>query len=486
MRLAAKIIVTFLVSAVILLVIDGLFALRREQDLFTKDAEVDARLVGRAMQIVVGDVWRRYGEEEALSLVAEIDQESRLMEIRWVWLDELASAPAKGLKPGDVRQLRAGKEVVARRREGAHRFLVTYVPAQAISGREGALELVEDLALVEGAVRSTLIRISALTLGLSLLAVILAVPVGMRVVGRPLQKLVERTRRIGLDDFSEPLRLAGGDELTELANALNVLCERLAESRARLTRETEARIATLDQLRHEDRLRTVGRLAAGVAHELGTPLNVIHGRAGLIAKGQVDGEQVVKAAEIIRGQVDSMIGVVRDLLDFARKRSPKKEKTQPAEIAREVVALLGPMARKKGVVLRIADDAQVGAVQADSGQIRQALTNLVVNGLQALQGQGTVKISLTRGHAVPAEGVDAEPGDYLQIVVEDDGVGIAEEDLPHLFEPFFTTKDVGEGTGLGLAIAHGIVREHGGWIEVSKNEGAGSRFSVFLPLEEGA
>lgn len=485
MRLAGKIVAAFLVGAVVLLIIDGVFAARRERTLLEEDALADARLLGRAMQTVVGDVWRRHGEEEALSLIADVDRLRPLFSIRWVWVDSTETGSGDGrLAPREVQMLSQGLEVVANRRGDASVSLVTYYPVELAGPRLGALELVESLEPLEGAARSAAVRIGLLTLGLSALAVLLAVPLGMRLVGRPLESLVAKTRRIGRDDFSGDLRLGGRDELTELAESLNRMSERLAESRDRLLQESEARIAALEQLRHEDRLRTVGRLASGVAHELGTPLNVVQGRAGLIATRRLQEEEVVEAAEIIKAQAQSMTGIVRQLLDFARRQAPEKTEIRPQEIAREVVELLRPMARKKDATVRVVESTGAGSVRADPGQIRQVLTNLTVNGLQALARGGTVEIGFERFDAVPPEGVEAEPGTYLCIAVEDEGTGIAEEDRPHLFEPFFTTKDIGEGTGLGLAIVHGIVREHGGWIEVGSTPGGGSRFQVFLPREE--
>src|SRR5690606_23010394 len=117
-------------------------------------------------------------------------------------------------------------------------------------------------------------------------------------------------------------------------------------------------------------------------------------------------------------------------------------------------------------------------------QLQQAITNLVVNAIQATPQGGTVSLAITRRPAAQAAGqadVETNGEDLIELTVVDAGPGIAPEHLPHVFEPFFTTKDVGEGTGLGLAVAYGIVREHGGWIEVSSELGHGARFSIVLP-----
>ena len=121
--------------------------------------------------------------------------------------------------------------------------------------------------------------------------------------------------------------------------------------------------------------------------------------------------------------------------------------------------------------------------RANSDEIQQVLMNLIVNALQAMPQGGTVEVSLRKAHKAHPQRVGASEGMWLCLSVRDDGEGISEEDLGHLFDPFFTTKDVGEGTGLGLSIAYGIVREHGGWIEVKSELGKGSCFYIYLPQE---
>jgi signal transduction histidine kinase len=119
--------------------------------------------------------------------------------------------------------------------------------------------------------------------------------------------------------------------------------------------------------------------------------------------------------------------------------------------------------------------------EVDEGQLQQALTNIVLNGVQAMDGGGHIRVRLRSLRATPPTTPDHVEGDYRCIEVEDEGAGIAPEHLPHIFEPFFTTKGVGEGTGLGLSVAHGIIADHGGWIDVESTPGRGTRFRVYLP-----
>jgi signal transduction histidine kinase len=247
--------------------------------------------------------------------------------------------------------------------------------------------------------------------------------------------------------------------------------------------ETAERLAAMEQLRHADRLRTVGRLAAGLAHELGTPLNVVSGRAGLIASGKLEPDEILHSAATIKTEADRITEIVRQLLDFARRRQPKRVALDLRIIARRTVELLQPLAAKRDIVVRLIDDEDPVSACIDQDQIQQVLTNLVMNAIQAVDSGGEVRLRLG-SELRPDNGfADTEPSDYARIAVEDQGMGISEEQLEHIFEPFYTTKDVGEGTGLGLSIAHGIVQEHQGWIDVSSSPGMGTCFTVYLPKE---
>jgi signal transduction histidine kinase len=120
-------------------------------------------------------------------------------------------------------------------------------------------------------------------------------------------------------------------------------------------------------------------------------------------------------------------------------------------------------------------------LEVDGGQVQQVLTNLVMNGLQAMKRPGTVRVRAAEVRATPPASEGGDEADYVRLDVEDEGDGIAPDVLPHVFEPFFTTKDVGEGTGLGLSVSYGLVRDHGGWIGVRSEPGRGSCFSIYLP-----
>jgi signal transduction histidine kinase len=319
--------------------------------------------------------------------------------------------------------------------------------------------------------------------GLAMVCVSVAYLAGLRWVADPLEALIDKTKRIGEGDFSQPLKLRGKDELSQLAEAVNQMCEKLASQQDRIVSESTQRLAALQQLRHADRLKTVGRLAAGLAHELGTPLNVVAGRAGLIASGKLPHQDVEASARVIKAEADRITGIVRQLLDFARQCAPQRSPTDLGDLLQRTLRLLKPLADKKAISFALCQTDQPVMADVDVAQMQQVITNLVMNAVQAMDGPGaiTVGLSTTVG---PAQGHrDAEPEHWAQITVQDQGPGIPSDVLDHVFEPFFTTKDVGEGTGLGLSIAYGIVQEHGGWIDASSPPGSGARFDVYVPQE---
>lgn len=255
----------------------------------------------------------------------------------------------------------------------------------------------------------------------------------------------------------------------------------LASLRTRLRKEMELRMRALDQLRHADRLTTIGELAAGIAHELGTPLNVISGRASLIAEDRSAGRQIRQSADIILQQVDRSATIIRHLLDFARRGGTHREASNLKHLCRETIELFAPLARKSDVEIKLlGPDVEASCNRAE---IQQVLSNLMTNAIHAMPRGGRLTLTTGLEMASVSGAKDARAREFADISVHDTGTGIAPDIFPQIFDPFFTTKDVGTGTGLGLSVSFGIVRDHGGWISVDTQLGEGTTFTVHLPAE---
>lgn len=442
---------------------------RRELELFETEMRRDHHVMGRVLRHAVEDEWADGGEVAAHALVERVNQREEGVLIRWV---DVAAEPAAGREPASppvAFQALAAGESEHLDRQGSPGRLYSYLPLRVPSAQPAAIEIGEVLTNQESYTTLTLRRavlwllvLSAATWG--------SVALLMHwMVGRPVQRLIAHARRVGTGDFSSRVGALSGDELGELGGELDTMAGALADARDRVAAEQAARAAALEQLRHADRLMTVGRLAAGLAHELGTPLNVALARAKMVAAWEVDSvDDAREGARIISEQCDRMTGILRQLLDFARPRTPDRSPADLRAVVERTVALVAPMARKREVALVVEASRPVVA-PIDVAQMQQVVSNLVVNALDATPPGGRVTLSLGLHEG------------SVRVTVRDTGTGIAPDHIAHVFEPFFTTKDVGVGTGLGLSVSHGIVRDHGGRISVESAVGDGTAFHVILP-----
>ncbi len=233
----------------------------------------------------------------------------------------------------------------------------------------------------------------------------------------------------------------------------------------------EANFRLRDQLRHADRLATLGQLAAGVAHEINEPLANILGFAQLAKKTPKLPEQAAGDLDKIAECCLHAREVIRKLLTFARQMPPEKAQIDLNEIVTEGLFFLESRCAKSGIEIVRKLNPALPAISADPSQMHQVLVNLVVNAIQAMREGGTLTIET---HSF---------GDEVSLVVQDTGVGMSAEVKQNIFTPFFTTKDVNEGTGLGLAVVDGIVASHGGTIAVRSEPGSGARFEITLPTK---
>lgn len=239
--------------------------------------------------------------------------------------------------------------------------------------------------------------------------------------------------------------------------------------------ETEEYNAQLqDQLRHADRLATIGQLAAGVAHEINEPLANILGFAQLARKvPQVPKQAVGDMDKIVRNCLHAR-EVINKLLTFARQMPPEKVRLNLNQIVTDGLYFVESRCAKAAVEVVRNLDPDLPEIYADASQLHQVLVNLVVNAVQAMPSGGTLTISTRAGN------------DSVSLLVQDTGTGMTDEVKKNIFTPFFTTKQVTQGTGLGLAVVHGIVASHGGVIRFASDVGRGTCFEIKLPIAENA
>ena len=473
MRLTIKLVAWIFACVLVAVAINGIYGVRSELTRYELDVRERHVVTGRALRAAFAAVMETEGEERAVSVLDYTDRRFRRVDIRWILLDaQSPEARRPHIAVDRLDRVRAEENVHVRQRG----TLYTYVPMR-IEGRPiSALELTEKLdgedAVVKQALFAQLRIVGATALGIGLVASL----VGLLVVARPIRQLVEQARRIGRGDLSPAPVGTGRDEIVQLAHEMNLMCEKLAEAQ-------DAKLHALEQLRHSERLSTVGLLASGLAHELGTPLNVIGLRAKAISRGRAVGTQAQEAATSIEQQASRVTRLVRQLLDFARRRPPDRARVAVEAIAARASDLVGTVAAGRKVEIDVVVPSQL-EVSADPVQLEQVLTNIMLNAVQVGTPGGHVRLGAERIEATPPAYLGGSTKEHVRITIADDGPGIAPDVLPHVFEPFFTTKDVGEGTGLGLAVCYGIVRDHGGWIELESTPGKGTTVMIYLPSED--
>lgn len=303
MRLAHKLSVAQLVLIVAVLSVHAAIRLRRELNLFENNMRDEHHLTGQFMRAAVTDIWQLYGEDRALQLIRKANTAEQSVHISFIPASVLVSDSAEAGTAHPIRQLFHGEEVVQvdRSRRGSG-DLSTYLPVWIQSRLIGAVRVSESLVPERRFLRNTVWHMVVTTTAIGLGAILISFLLGSSMIVKPMEALVAQARRVGSGDLSIRLRLKAEDEIGELAGEMNLMCDRLKDALARIRSETRARITALEQLRHADRLATVGSLASGIAHELGTPLGVVSGRAKMIESGAASGEEASRCARIVREQ----------------------------------------------------------------------------------------------------------------------------------------------------------------------------------------
>ncbi len=322
-----------------------------------------------------------------------------------------------------------------------------------------------------------MITTSALILLLSLFVWIIV----QRSVARPIHRLIERIRAVGRGHWEQRIDISGDDEIASLAREFNLMSEELQNMYSRLTAEQLEKLKLEQDLRRSERLASVGQLAAGLAHELGTPLNIISGRAEHLLRRARSVDEMRDNLQIITSQSERITAIVRQLLDFSRRRDPLFRTVDIGVLLKKVTDLLAHQLEKKLIRVDLSCPTPAPQLRADAELLQQVFMNLCANAIYALDIGGVIKIRVEPMGTSQAAGNANGASHGVRVIFEDNGAGIAGENLGRIFDPFFTTKDIGEGSGLGLSVAFGIIKDHAGEIRVESEQGKYTRFVIDLP-----
>ncbi len=470
-----------------LLVALGLLGLREFEQQMELRMQEDIELVARSIRLPISTAMIR---RDAMDVQQALDSAFQLEQVFGVYVydsrgDLIATSGPRSPSLDRRREARVitetGSQGAFDERQGREVFSF-FLPLTDAGGRIiGLLQITRDVTRFQAYIAQMRWQ-GGLAIGLLSLVFLLVVLIGHhRAVGRHVSRLADAMHRVGGGTRGLRVPEQGPQELRLLATTMNEMIERREDSERALEVQRARRTELEEKLRQSEKLAAIGQLAAGVAHELGTPLGVIAGRAQR-ARREIPGSSPAS------GEIGSLLAelgrvehIVRQLLNFARRNPLNLREIALPALVNDVVARVRIGAGRPDIAVETGPEDGAGeetaiALRADPARLEQALGNLIENAVHAARRQ--VRI---HWRSMAHEGRDS-----VEIGVVDDGPGIAEADAHRLFEPFFTTKPAGQGTGLGLAVAHAAVEDHGGELRLDRDWRPGTRFVMTLPAAGGS
>jgi two-component system NtrC family sensor kinase len=361
----------------------------------------------------------------------------------------------------------------------------------------GVVDIVYSIDAVEQRLNRAAIHTAVLAVGFVSAAAVCILLLVHRLIYQPLRDLQHGARRLAGGNLGEPIPVRSRDEFGQVARSFNTMMAGLHESQRQLSdaaheleRKVEERTQQLRaaeaQAVQQQKLAATGLLAAGIAHELNNPLTGVLTFSCLMRQKMKEGTQEAEDMDLVIRETRRCAGIIRRLLDFARQSPPERAQADLNALIAETASLVERSAQLQGTAITLELDPNLPAVWIDKNHIKQVLMNMFVNAQQATETGGTIHVSTRRMPEPMAADRGGEPVEMVEITIKDTGCGISEQDLCRIFDPFFTSKEVGKGTGLGLSVSHGIVKAHGGAIQVQSEVSRGTVFSIHLPLSDSA
>jgi two-component system, NtrC family, sensor kinase len=480
LRTATKLILSLTLVVGVIMTLGGYFILQQRTSILESALRSELRAHAITLQIALQDGYAAGNQIRAQSLINHLGENPRVFSV--ILFDEQGqilmlsnpSASEELRQPPALARVLESNEAVELTQGGE--FFSILMPVRLDQQRRGAFQISQPRSFIQADIARARRDIALITLalfGATILVVLLMTRIN---VLRPINDLLTGTMAFSEGDLNYRVIVpGGGGEIADLAQKFNQMANHLMEQRQQMVNAAEEQLALERSLKQSERLATVGRLAAGIAHEMGAPLNVIKGRVDMLRKREdVPPERRERWLQIIDAQVDAMARIVRQLLTLARPFNLQREAVSVTQLIHGVVDLIQPeaTANNTNIILTTSEQLQI---DGDRNLLHQVLLNLCLNALHMMPNGGSLRIE-----AQPDER-QQDGSTFLALRVTDTGPGIAPDHLPHIFDPFFTTKEIGKGTGLGLTISRRIIEEHNGWIEAENQPDGGAAFTVWLP-----
>jgi two-component system NtrC family sensor kinase len=370
--------------------------------------------------------------------------------------------------------LQAGEKWTGRAFVVSDWYITAYEPIADIFGKRVGMLYVGVLEAKYADIRRKALSVFFL---LTIAGIALAIGLGYileNVIMRPVHRLIKASNEVSHGNFSPDLGAVSRSEIGILQGTFKKMLASLQERDRRIKTESEIKLL------QSEKQASIGRLAAGVAHEINNPLTGVLTFTHMLLQRNEIADDIRSDLKTIAQQTERVRTIVKNLLDFSRQTEINPEPKDINHIVRTTVLLMKNQALVKGVSLEFKPGKGIPLLTLDANQMQSVLINLLLNALDATKRDDSIIVTTGIGLSDHESGLKG-----VELKVKDTGGGIPSENLDKLFDPFFTTKEVGQGTGLGLAVSYGIVQRHGGTIRVESEVGKGSTFTVWLPIVHG-
>ena len=485
MKLGTKL--TFYLSLIIIIVLSGYgyFHIITRRNILIRKMKVEVRSIGQTLKVslekislhetrYVQDLINAVEEHEKTLGVVVYDQRKNFV-FRSHSLEEGVESYLELIK-NSIKEDHTQEQFEKYKKTPV--FLYTF-PLKDQKGKNfGGVTILQHTSFMEEDIRRaqwTIFTVILVLIGGTLALVIFLT---RKWITQPISRLMVGINDLAKGNLNTRIDLKSGDELSDLARAFDQMAVDLKKAQERIIQEAETKLELERSLRQSEKLATVGQLASGLAHEIGTPLNIIGGRAELIKRRLEDKKGAQKNLDIIVQQTERITKIIQQLLGFVRKKKPEQKTLRISTLLETTLVFLEHQIQKQEVrvVREISDD--LPPVIGDPDQLQQVFLNLILNAIQSMPEGGILYLSVS-SKWIAKEGIENGQRQYVVVSFTDTGIGMEKEVVKNIFNPFFTTKDT--GTGLGLMVSQGIVLDHEGWIDVESELGKGSMFKIYLP-----
>jgi len=484
---------TLCLSLVIIIVLSGYgyFHVLTRRDILFRKMKVEVMGIGQTLKISLEKISPLREKEYVQDLINSVEKYEKTLGVLVYHPQKDFLVRSRSLEGGIEPFLeminRSIKEDNPQEEFGVYKKTSIFSYAFALKDKRGrnigGVAILQQMSFLEEEIKKAKWTIFITILVLICGTVVLVLFITRKWITLPISRLMNGIKQMAKGQLNTRIDMKRGDEISELAQAFNQMAVDLKKAQEKMIQEAESKLELERSLRQSEKLATIGQLASELAHEIGTPLNIISGRTELMKRRLEDKEEIQKNLDLILLQSGRITKIIQQLLGFVRKKRPEQTVLNIGILLETTLDFLEPQIRRQKVQVVKDIKESLPSVMGDPDQLQQVFLNLFLNAVQSMPTGGTLRLSASPKW-ISKEDLEDSQRQYLEVCVEDTGVGMEKEVMEKIFQPFFTTKEKEKGTGLGLTVSQGIVQDHEGWIEAESEIGKGSVFKVYLPSSQ--